>query len=114
MSANTELTVLIIIYEKKFSSETFKEKNRDESSTDDEEQYGVDQYKTFDFTIKEMLHHISDIYSLCKETCNPKYLSVLLYMSYHHVCLSWRQSDDFLRNIGAMSIVSSHYHSQTF
>ena len=61
-----------------------------------------------------MLHHISDIYSLCKETCNLKYLSVLLYMSCRHVGLSWRQSDDFLKNIGAMSIVSSHYHSQTF
>ena len=61
-----------------------------------------------------MLHHIGDIYSLCKETCNPKYLSVLLYMSCRHVGLSWRQSDNFLTNIGAMSIVSSHYHSQTF
>ena len=61
-----------------------------------------------------MLHHIDGIYSLCKETCNPKYLLVLLPMSCRHVGLSWRQSDDFLKNIGAMSIVSSHYHSQTF
>ena len=113
MSTNAELSIDNNL-RRKLSSEMFKEKKQDESSTDDEEQYDVDQYKTFDFTNKEMLHHISDIYSLCKETCNPKYLSVLLYMSCRHVGFSWRQTDDFLKNIGAMSIVSSHYHSQTF
>ena len=99
---------------RKLSSEAFKEKKQDESSTDDEEQDDVDQYKTFDFTYKEMLHHMGDIYSLCKETFNPKYPSVLLYMPCGHVDLSWRQSDDFFTNIGAMSIFISHYNSQTF
>ena len=87
-----------------------KEKKQDQSSTDDEEHYNADRYKTFDVTNKEMLHHNGDIYSQCKETCNPKYLSVLLYMSCCHIDPSWRQNDNFLKNVEAMSIISSHYH----
>jgi hypothetical protein len=34
-------------------------------------------------------------------------------MSSCHLGVPWRQTEDFLNDIGSMSIGSSHYHSQT-
>jgi hypothetical protein len=34
-------------------------------------------------------------------------------MSYCHLGVPWRQTEDFLNDIGSMNIVSRHYHSQT-
>lgn len=49
------------------------------------------------------LNDISDIFELCKNNCNYKFISVLLYMSLKHFNITWRDCDFFLKEIGALS-----------
>ena len=77
-----------------------------ESSTesDEEEQIIDDSFDiTQNFNDKVMSDDISDIFELCKNKYNYKFISVLLYMSLRHFNITWRECDLFLKQIGALS-----------
>jgi hypothetical protein len=79
-------------------------------SSDEEEQdgYAEDSGKSVDFTNKSMLDNVGDLFGLCKEEYGSKNVSVLIYMVLRHLNIPWRDTEEFLKNIDAMSIDSCH------
>ena len=77
-----------------------------ESSTEsgEEEQIIDDSFDiSQNFNDKVMSDDISDIFELCKNKHNYKFISVLLYMSLRYFNITWRKCDLFLKQIGALS-----------
>ena len=101
---------------KRHSSSNWSEPKSLSSSSSEEEQidYTKDSDESFDFTNQTMLDNIGDLFALCKEEYGSKNMSVLIYMVLRHFNLSWRDTEEFLKNIGAMSIVSCHKWSKVF
>ncbi|CAF2065639.1 unnamed protein product, partial [Rotaria magnacalcarata] len=55
-----------------------------------------------------------ELFELCKSKCAIKYLSFLLYMTLRKFSVSWRHSDIFLKEIGAMAAESAHKWAEVF
>ncbi|CAM4976508.1 unnamed protein product [Rotaria socialis] len=60
------------------------------------------------FSNGSVLNDISDILTFCKEQINPRFISVLLYMSLRHLGHTWRDVDSFLTSIGGTTIKTCH------
>ncbi|CAF0920096.1 unnamed protein product [Didymodactylos carnosus] len=71
-----------------------------ESSSEDEN-FTDTKEDSINFTEKNMLFEISDVFSSCKEECNPRFLSTMIYMILTHFDISFRDADAFLLSIGA-------------
>ena len=69
---------------------------------------------SIDYTEKEMILEISDIFSLCKERCNPRFLSTMVYIILKHFKVSFHDADAFLSSIGAMIAKTCRKWTQTF
>ncbi|CAF4218118.1 unnamed protein product, partial [Adineta steineri] len=80
--------------------------NTESSTESDEEEIKINEDSaniSSTFNDKVTLNDISDIFELCKNKYNYKFLSVLLYMSLRHFNITWRDCDLFLKEIGALS-----------
>jgi hypothetical protein len=101
---------------KRISTETFVQKEHDDSMTDEEEdlreELNRSEMKEFDFTTEEALQNIGELFALCAENVNTRYLSTFLYMILRYLKLSWRETESLLKAIGAMTIKSCHKWSQ--
>ena len=62
-----------------------------QQSSEDEEFINPKE-DSVDYTEKEMIFEISDIFSLCKERCNPRFLSTMVYMILKHFKVSFRDA----------------------
>ena len=69
---------------------------------------------SIDYTEKEKVFELSGIFSLCKERCNPRFLSTMVYMILKHFNASFRGADAFLSSIGAMTAKTCHKWTPTF
>ncbi|CAF4362204.1 unnamed protein product, partial [Rotaria sordida] len=68
----------------------------DEDFKMDSNQMIVDDNKdNINWTDKNLLHHIGDIFELCINQCNLKLLSTLLFMILRHFNFTWRDIDNF-------------------
>ena len=61
-----------------------------------------------------MIFEISDIFSLCKERCNSRFLSTMIYMTLKYFNVSFRDANTFLSSIDAMTVKTCHKWTQTF
>ncbi|CAF1386639.1 unnamed protein product [Didymodactylos carnosus] len=61
-----------------------------------------------------MTQNIGDIMKLCRETCNIRYLSTLLYMSMRHFNIPTTVLDVFMSSIGAYNRKTSHKWPDVF
>lgn len=80
----------------------------DDSSGDDDER----QKPGFKHRIR--IHDICDLFLLCLEKSNKKYLSVLLYFALRYFNVSFENIDIFLKEIGGLSAQISHKWSKIF
>lgn len=88
------------------------EQKTQESPTEDED--FESQEDSIDYTAMDMTFEISDIFSLCKERCNPRFLSTMTFMILRHFNISFREADTFLSLIGAMTAKTCEKWVQTF
>ncbi|CAF4606386.1 unnamed protein product [Rotaria sp. Silwood2] len=89
-----------------------------ESSTDsDEEEMRLNDDLTdtsLNFNDKVTLNDISDIFELCQNKCNLKFISVLLYMTLRHFDITWRDCDLFLKEVSALTSKTCHKWIEIF
>jgi hypothetical protein len=101
---------------KRISTETYSKIDHDDSTTDEEEdlkeELNRSEAKEFDFTTEEALENIGELFRLCTESVNTRYLSTFLYTALRYLKLPWRQIEPLLKAIGAMTIKSCHEWSQ--
>ncbi|CAF3129728.1 unnamed protein product [Rotaria socialis] len=57
---------------------------------------------------------MSDLFEHCKLRCPVKYLSVLVYMTLRKFGVSWINCDNFLRQMGAFTVETSHKWTEVF
>ncbi|CAF1419810.1 unnamed protein product [Rotaria sordida] len=87
------------------------------SSESDEEEMKINEDSSdtlMKFKDKVTLHEISDIFELCKNKCNSKFISVLIYMTLRYFDITWRDCDIFLKEIGALSSRTCHKWVEIF
>jgi hypothetical protein len=98
---------------KRLSNESCENQKPQQSSSEDED-FVDTKDDSINFTEKDMLFEISDVYSLCKEQCNPRFLSTMVYMILKHFDISFRHADAFLSSIGGMTAKTCHKWTETF
>ncbi|CAF0827209.1 unnamed protein product, partial [Didymodactylos carnosus] len=66
-----------------------------------------DDVDDINFEDPSVLNDISDLFFFCKQQINSRFISTLVYMSLRHFGHSWRETDDFMKEIGAMTAKTS-------
>jgi hypothetical protein len=61
-----------------------------------------------DFSNRNILNDISDLFIFCKEKINSQFINVLIYMSLRRFGHSWRDVDAFLGTVGCMIARTAH------
>ncbi|CAF4056071.1 unnamed protein product, partial [Rotaria sp. Silwood1] len=64
--------------------------------------------KELPFNEKCFLTDIGDLAEMCKSKCDTKYPSTLLYMSLRFFDIKWEDVNEFLKNIGFMTVETFH------
>ena len=72
----------------------------------------ADEISTFEETIT--IESISELFEICVGQCSLKYLSVLIFMSLRHFGVTQNALIDFQRDIGALSVKTTHKWAKTF
>ena len=54
------------------------------------------------------IYDIADMFEFCKDQCNVRYLSVLIYLILRHLNTSYQETCTFLRHIDALSGPTVH------
>ena len=67
-----------------------------------------------DFNSEHILNDVGDLFTLCSQEGNRKYLSTKIYMLLRHLNKPWREIDQILASIGATSCETSHNWSKLF
>ncbi|CAM4846785.1 unnamed protein product [Rotaria magnacalcarata] len=57
-----------------------------------------------DLDIKMQLSDIGDLFEICKTECNSRNPSVLVYMTLQHLNANWRNCEEFMDNVGCVTI----------
>ena len=66
------------------------------------------QARHIDFLDPSIIGEILDLFTHCKEQTHTRFLSTLVYMVLRHFRHSWREIDEFLKQIGAMTAETCH------
>ncbi|CAF1172212.1 unnamed protein product [Didymodactylos carnosus] len=69
---------------------------------------------TNEFSNKEILSVIGDLFTLCSQQCSRQYLSTLLYMLLRYVNMPWRECDKIFRVSGSMRCQSASEWAQLY
>ncbi|CAF4434152.1 unnamed protein product, partial [Didymodactylos carnosus] len=67
-----------------------------------------------DFKDKIQTSDIGDLFQLCNNQCNTRYLSVLLYLTLRRFNLSYRDTHAFLKDIGGFACRTAQKWSNVF
>ena len=95
------------LYVAKASRETNVQISDSRNSSGDEYRMSVDD-EELNFKDKLLLTDIGDLAEMCPTKSDIKYLSTLLYMSLRFFNITWKDADDYLKNIDLMSSQTSH------
>ena len=89
--------------------------NISDSNDSASDEYSMD-INDQELTLSEKLSltHIGDPAEICKSKCGTKYISVSLYMSLRFLNITWREIDEYLKDIGVMSRETSHKWATVF
>lgn len=66
------------------------------------------------FKDKIQLYDIGDLFELCKNQCNIRYLSALIYLILRHFNISFQETDTLLKDIGALTAQTAHKWASLF
>jgi hypothetical protein len=67
-----------------------------------------------DFNDKVILKDISDLFELCKSKYSTKYISVLLFMTMRYFGVKWKDTNDFLTEIGGLTSQTAYKWASVF
>ena len=88
------------------------------SSDDNSFSMGIDDEieadENYDFRDMIQIHHITDIFELCKDQYNIRYLSVFIYLTPRHLNISYQEPCTFLKHVGSLSGQIAHKWSDPF
>ncbi|CAF4724977.1 unnamed protein product, partial [Rotaria sp. Silwood2] len=105
---------LLNAYKIRWSNES-KDASSDDSSfsmdISDEDEGGVNH---LNFNDRIKLCDIADIFELCKNQCNIRYLSVFIYLTLRRFNISYQETDIFLKDIGGLTEEVAHKWSNLF
>ncbi|CAF1192586.1 unnamed protein product [Didymodactylos carnosus] len=89
----------------KFSTESLTKTKPESSSGDDEE---VLKGESFEFSAKEMIDNVGDLFALCAKIVNIRHLSTLMYITLRHLKFTYKDDESLLNSIGAMTAQSTN------
>ncbi|CAF4313817.1 unnamed protein product [Didymodactylos carnosus] len=95
------------------SKESLATKDSEQSGSEEDVMIKIDDnidddIDDINFEDPSVLNDISDLFSFCKQQINTRFISTLVYMSLRHFGHSWRETDDFMKEIGAMTAKTSN------
>ncbi|CAF1438458.1 unnamed protein product [Rotaria sordida] len=91
------------------STETLKsEESSDDDLMDTSDDDGINWTDHF------VINDIGDLFEMCKEQCNSRKLSVLLYMTLMHFNIRWRDAEKFMTRIGGTWCMTAHKWAKLF
>ncbi|CAF1284210.1 unnamed protein product [Rotaria sp. Silwood1] len=99
---------------KRWSTENFQATTTQppDSSTSEEEDYSSSE--PIKFTEKKILSDIGDLFTLCTQEGNRKYLSTMIYMLLRHLGYSWRETDEILDTTGSTKCETAHKYADLY
>ncbi|CAF3376878.1 unnamed protein product, partial [Rotaria sp. Silwood2] len=90
------------------SIESLASKDSEQSGSEEDVTIKIDDdIDHINFEDPSILNDISDLFSFCKQQINTRFISTLVYMSLRHFGHSWRETDNFMKEIGAMTAETS-------
>ena len=96
----------------RWSNETCASSDDSSFSMDIDDEIEVNE--NYDFRDMIQIHDIADIFEFCKDQCNIRYLSVLIYLTLRHLNISCQEICTFLKHIGSLSDQIVHKWSDSF
>ncbi len=66
------------------------------------------------FKDKIQISDVADLFEYCKNDCNIRYLSVLLYLTLRYFDISYKTAHTFLKDIGGLTDETAHKWANAF
>jgi hypothetical protein len=73
-----------------------------------------DNIDNINWTDKNLLNHIGDLFQMCIHQCNLQKLSTFIYMVLRHFNFTWRDIDGFMSDVGAMRCITANKWAEIF